>query len=309
MIEPATLKLIGSIAQGPGASISAVALDYAPPRARRQLMATGLLIPGPKQSVVVSMADHDDEPVSLSLSPIDGRLGYFSHSAGWVAVSDDEIASYVLDRAALAARVVAQLDGSWLPTPAAIIPDAVWELGTARLPRRSQRVGIWFAPRLLGDSGMALITEAKRKRPASGLRIVLTFTREEAVPQGFVDGHQIVSIPSVVDFHDGLAIDPGILAGRLSAPPHDGRPLAVSADGGTVHLHGRKFTFTGSKQKAIIRALWAAYDAGEPECSTAAVLTEAECGPSVNTLAKLFKGRTDWREFITERDGVCWIHG
>ena len=308
MIEPTALKLLGAIAQTPGALITAAALEHIPPRLPRQLTKAGLIVPRGHQSSTVSLVDHADTPVRLVRSPIDGRFGYFSPVSGWVPVALDRIGTFALDIGAVAARVVARLEGRWLPDPAIITPDAIWELGTARLPGRAQRISVWFAPRLIGETGRGVIVEAKRRRPAPGLRIVLTFTPEGAIPTNFIDGHQVVSIPSVIDFEDGLAVDPEVLASRLSGSAPDDRPLVAAADGGRVMLHGRKFTFTGSKQKWIIRTLWAAFEAGEPECVTAHVLTEAGCADSVNTIAKAFGSRTDWREFITERDGLCWMH-
>ena len=50
-----------------------------------------------------------------------------------------------------------------------------------------------------------------------------------------------------------------------------------------------------------------AWQKGERECLTAAVLASADSGDQVRTLGKAFKGRTDWREFIKEERGRCWI--
>ncbi|BAS01110.1 hypothetical protein BV133_3516 [Blastochloris viridis] len=33
----------------------------------------------------------------------------------------------------------------------------------------------------------------------------------------------------------------------------------------------------------------------------------ADSGDQVRTLGKAFKGRTDWREFIKEERGRCWL--
>lgn len=74
-----------------------------------------------------------------------------------------------------------------------------------------------------------------------------------------------------------------------------------------VTVLGNKYRFTGVKQRAIIRHLHEAYASGTPECITSQVLEAAECGASVNTLAKAFAGREDWRDFIAEEGGRCWM--
>jgi hypothetical protein len=73
-----------------------------------------------------------------------------------------------------------------------------------------------------------------------------------------------------------------------------------------ITVHGKDYAFT-RKQRSVVRHLVEAFEAGSPRCLTAKVLEEAENAPSVNTLGKAFSGRTDWREFIAEKDGTCWI--
>ena len=84
-------------------------------------------------------------------------------------------------------------------------------------------------------------------------------------------------------------------------------PLWHSADFGLIRVNGRDYRFVGTKHRRIVRQLVEAHQAGSPICLTAAVLAEAECGDSVNTLAKAFSGRQDWRDFIKEEAGNCWI--
>jgi hypothetical protein len=40
---------------------------------------------------------------------------------------------------------------------------------------------------------------------------------------------------------------------------------------------------------------------------TAEVLEAAGYSDSVNTIAKALSGRKDWRGFITEEHGCCWM--
>jgi hypothetical protein len=60
-----------------------------------QLMAANLFEACGHQLVTTSMADHDDAPVSLTWSAEHNGYGYFSPSAGWIAVPDERLA--VLD--------------------------------------------------------------------------------------------------------------------------------------------------------------------------------------------------------------------
>lgn len=81
----------------------------------------------------------------------------------------------------------------------------------------------------------------------------------------------------------------------------------MAADGASITVRGKSYAFTGTKQRAIIRHLFEAWQRGERECLTAAVLEAADSGDQVRTLGKAFRGRADWREFIKEERGRCWI--
>ena len=107
---------------------------------------------------------------------------------------------------------------------------------------------------------------------------------------------------------DPLVVDPAILAARISGSvTRDDQQISIAAEGAVVTVLGNKYRFTGVKQRAIIRHLHEAYASGTPECITSQVLEAAECGASVNTLAKAFAGREDWRDFIAEEGGRCWM--
>ena len=61
---------------------------------------------------------------------------------------------------------------------------------------------------------------------------------------------------------------------------------------------------SGSKQRAIIRQLFEAWQSGQPERLTAEVLETAGYSDSVNTLTKASPKRSDWRDFIEEKHGL-----
>ena len=81
----------------------------------------------------------------------------------------------------------------------------------------------------------------------------------------------------------------------------------MAADGASVTIRGQRYPFTGSKQRAVIRQLHEALHSGNRECLTAQVLEAAGYSANVNTLAKAFSRRSDWREFIREEHGSCWM--
>ena len=51
-------------------------------------------------------------------------------------------------------------------------------------------------------------------------------------------------------------------------------------------VRGKRYAFSGSKQRSIVRQLFEAWSTGNPECLTASVLETAEYSPNINTLAK-----------------------
>lgn len=301
------LALICAIAQTRDARITAAALSNHYPVAGAHLQAFGVLIRVGDEAAATSMADHDDVPVTLVKSP-DGRsFGYFSPQAGWVTTAPDAHAVFALSFESLLPKLLDGLDCPLATRPAQLVPGLLWEVGAARLPGRSARVPVWVGRRLSDPATWVSFLELVRQRPSPGLRIVLSLTAEAKIPKGYVSGHEIIAVQSVVDATDALRIDPQILAARLAHGRDDGQLVTMAADGGSITVRGKPYPFTGTKQRAIIRYLFEAWQKGERECLTAAVLASADSGDQVRTLGKAFKGRTDWREFIKEERGRCWI--
>lgn len=57
----------------------------------------------------------------------------------------------------------------------------------------------------------------------------------------------------------------------------------------------------------ILRILVDAYNRDEPICLTTKVLLDVKAGSHVTNLARAFSGNKDWRKFIKEDAGHCWI--
>jgi hypothetical protein len=307
-LDRQSVDLLLSVMETPNAMIAgAVLSDYYEQHAD-QLMAANLLERCGHELVTTSMADHDDAPVSLTWSAEHNGYGYFSPSAGWITVPDERLVVFGINVPVMLARMMVKMDLLSRAGPAALTPNLIWEIGDVRFGSRRQSVPIWFARRLHEPSVWRQLRDAVRLRPAPRMRVVLTSTPSQRWPEARLPGHELIDVRNILDHDLGLAIDPGILAARIDGE-HRGEdePLWHSADFGLIRVNGSDYRFVGAKHRRIIRRLVEAYQAGSPICLTAAVLAEAECGDSVNTLAKAFSGRQDWRDFIKEEAGNCWI--
>lgn len=306
-VDDGALALIEAIAGTRDARVSASVLSTYRREAGAVLQGLGLLARIGDEPIAPSLADHDDEPVLLSPST-DGRsVGYFSPTAGWVTPSQGDLGIFGLQFGVLFAALLDGLDCVPAVQPRELVSGLVWEAGAARLPGRAARVPVWLARRLSDQEVWDAFRDQIGRRPSPGLRLVLSLTPESRLPRAYVEGHEIVDVRSVIVAGGELRIDPQILAARLAHGRDTGEPITMSADGGVITVRGKTYSFTGAKQRAIVRYLFEAWQRGEPQCLTAAVLEAAESSDQVRTLARAFSGREDWREFIGEEGGRCWI--
>ncbi|RDD72122.1 hypothetical protein DVR11_07130 [Paracoccus versutus] len=277
--------------------------------AGKTLMDTGLLVQRGSAMSVVAEDDLDDTPTSVIAHPITGQHGHLGNAA-W----HDEQASarrrvYALDMAAAARRVVARLDCSLGEDPVPYLDGAVLDFGTARLPRRNARVGIWVARGLTTPAVFEEFRQLAARRPSEGLRLVISLDPAKRLCRSTLKGHEVVPLEDVVDHEDGIAANPEILSARLLTGPSDQGPVWVSGDGAILIVHGERFEFKGTKQKAAVLMMAEAFIAGEHRLSTDAVLEAAACGRTVRRLSELFKGHPAWKRVIFESGASCWIEG
>lgn len=307
-IDRRAAKLIWTIAETPSGRISHSALMTYYPVQGEQLVKASLLKPVQGERAITSLVDHDDEPVNLIWSGEHDGYGYFSPNAGWIEADADELVTFELQFEQLIALALSGLDCPLATRPVTLIPGLLWEIGDCRLPGRAKKVPVWIA-RGLSNSKIWHEFKAKTQtRPSPSLRAVLSLGPETALPTVHVSGHEIVSVESVANTGTGFLVDANVLAARVSLGTGNDEALVVmAADGGVITVRGKRYTFSGSKQKAVIRQLFDAWDSGQPECSTVIVLYDAGYRDSVNTLGKAFSGRKDWREFIEEKNGTCRI--
>lgn len=306
-IDRRAADLLLSVIETPDAVISGSVLDGYYGQISLVLKGAGILQPKDHSRAAVSLVDHEDEPVNLIWSPEHRAYGYFSPSAGWVNVPGNQLATYRVNFSMLLEQLFERLDFSPRTGPVELVPDLLWEIGDARLPGRSKRTSVWIGRRLGDPTIWRSFMDAARKRPAPGLRIVLSFTPGNRLPTDVHLGHTLIAVRDVAD-HNGLAIVPELLAARVATGSQLNDDLiTMAADGASLTVRGTRYAFSGSKQRAIIRQLYDAWKSGNPELLTAEVLESAGYSTSVNTLAKAFSGRPEWREFISEEHGRCWM--
>jgi hypothetical protein len=171
-----------SVIETPDAVISGSVLDGYYCQISPVLKGAGILQPKDHSRAAVSLVDHEDEPVNLIWSPEHRAYGYFSPSAGWVSVPGNQLATYRVNFSMLLEQLFERLDFSPRTGPVELVPDLLWEIGDARLPGRSQRTSVWIGRRLGDPTIWRSFIDAARKRPAPGLRIVLSFTPGNRLP-------------------------------------------------------------------------------------------------------------------------------
>jgi hypothetical protein len=275
--------------------------------AGRQLIDAGLLVRRGSTMASVAEDDLDDSPVAAMAHPITGHQGHLGNTA-WLDEEDSALRRvYALDMMVAARRVVEGIDCSLGREPVPYLDGAVLDFGTARLPRRRARVGLWVARGLTSPRVIEEFRQLVERRPSEGLRVVLVLDSSERHRFRFIRGHELVALSDVVDHEDGLAVAPEVLAARLMKGPDHKGPVWVSGDGSVLSVHGRLHEFTGGKQKVAVAMVAAAWLAGDPFLPVARVLEEAECRASVKRLKDLFGGHPTWREVIRESGTTCWL--
>lgn len=305
-IDAAARRLLYAVAATPEARVSAVALAHQP-GGGKQLLEAGLIVRRGCTHAAVAEDDLDDAPVRLSNHPTSERLGHLG-AVSWQDAGDFESRRiYVLDLAAVASRVTSAIECSLAKDPVAHLDGEVLDFGLARLPRRNARVAIWVVRSLTSPRAFARFRDLVARRPAEGLRIVVTLDSSERFRPPFLRGHEFVALADVVDHEDGVAVSPDILAARLLMGPSHKGPVWVSAEGGVLIVHGKQHEFTGGKQKVAVALLAQAWLEGEKVQPVEKILAEAECGSSVKRLKDLFGGHRSWQEVIRESGSNCWL--
>lgn len=272
----------------------------------RAVIDTGYLIPdGNRKSILVTIGESEVEvPVERDGS---GKLRCFHPDRGFLEVDPLRLGTFRLDTDRLPEITVNLLGMPANTKPMTLVPDHLWDLGQVYLT--TKKFPIYLARRLGRPDIHDQIAEALRPRRARGPSLLLTtgaIPRHIALPMEY---RAVAIADGLISNDQGVLLDKAILRGVLlgSGGPANNGPLTHSINFDVVTVHGQEYPFRGVNQREIVRQLVEAFQAGQPRCLTAGVLEAAGCGNTVNTLAKAFGRRTDWRDFIAEDGGSCWI--
>lgn len=272
----------------------------------RSLIDAGYLIPDSnRKTVLVTVGESEvDLPV---MSDGTGKLRCFHPDRGFLDVDPVQLGTFRLDTDRLPEIAINLLGMPASTKPMTLVPDHLWDLGQDYLT--AKKFPIYLARRLGRPDVHDRIAKALGPRRARGPSFLLTtgaIPRHLALPPEY---RAITIADALIPNGHGVQLDKAILRGVLlgGGIPTDNGPLTHSIDFDVVTVHGKEYRFRGQKQRDVVRQLIEAFHAGQPQCLTAKVLEGAEYSDTVNTLAKAFSGRTDWREFIAEDGGACWI--
>lgn len=306
-LDGAALDLLFRTLELPGARIAGSVLQDHFEESGKLLLASRLLVADGHSQATAPLGNHDDVPGELVWSSELDGLGHFTPTGTIVKVEVERISYFRVDIAAVIGRLMPPAKTAGKRPPAAIVDDTVWEIGDVSVPGRSRPLSLWFARRLYENVEWEKLQRVTRERLASVLRIILTSTAAERIEQRFVRNHLIIPLRRVLRADGELTIDRQMIKAQLDNPHSAVKgPVSHSADYGFVTIGSKTYTFPGPKQRSVVGHLLQAFEAGEAHCLTAEVLFKAEFSNSVNTLAKAFSGRDDWKDFMTEADGRCW---
>ena len=274
----------------------------------RALIDAGYLIPdGNRKTVLVTVGESEvDVPVMRDGNT--GQFRCFHPDRGFQDVDPLQLGTFRLDTDRLPEIGINLLGMPANTKPMTLVPDHLWDLGQDYLTTKKFPI---YLVRRLGRPGIHdRITEALGPRRARSASLLLTtgaIPRHVALPPEY---RAIAITECLIPDDQGVQLDKAILRGVLLGIGvlADGGPLTHSADFDVITVHGKEYRFRGQKQRDVVRQLVEAFHAGQPQCLTARVLEGAEYSDTVNTLAKAFSGRKDWRDFIAEDGGSCWIY-
>lgn len=294
IIETRSAKMAGSLMRASHGEASAM------------LMASGLLLKVGQAESVASMDDFEDEPTRVEWSSEHGSVGFYANNGRWVAVPAEELAIYGVTMPTFLTQLVVRCERISEGGKEPLVPDVVWDLGTVRLDGRGKPVSVWFARRLSDARHRTALEAAVARRPPADLRIVITPTAD--CPDLDAIGHVLVCMRDVLEAPDGIIVDPVVLAKRLQLVPTSiMKPLRHSANYGLIYVTEKPFEFSGDLHRRILKILVDAYNRNDPVCRTAVVLEEAGAKGENKYLYRVFNKNEDWRKFIKEKKGNCWI--
>lgn len=290
------------------AKVQASVLRQVSPRATDQLLEAKLMVASGHIPVVTAMDDYEDEPIPAEWCADRRQYGYNNNIGRWVAVDAEEIVALAVDYPLLFAKMLVDFERAAPARPISLIDSVAWDIGTIQLKGAKSPVPVWFARRLSDPAVWKKVGALLERRPPDEVRVILTSTPGDRLPVAASKKEIVISVTDVAKAPGKLAMSPQAVGARVFPGEAQHRfPIDHSEDYGIVWLKGETLTFRGDKQRAMLGQLFDKYWSGERVCRTSAILFEAGYGDQVNSLAKAFGKRQDWRQFIKYDAGNCWI--
>ena len=289
-------------------SLQASTLHHVSRRATDMLLEAKLLVASGHIPIIAGMDDYEDEPLEATWSAEQKSYGYHDSVGRWITVDNQEIAACRVDYGLALAKMLVAFERAGPSRPTPLIAELLWDVGTIKLTGAKAPVPVWFARRLGDPAVWAQHDDLLGRRPPQKIRIILTSTPGERIPETAQKRNHIISVGDVVGDPRKLAISLQVLVARVFPGQVQRRfPIDHSDDYGIVWLRNEILTFRSDKQRQLLGLLFDAYWSGSPVCRTAVVLFEAGYKDGTNSLVKVFSGRKDWRSFISYAEGNCWI--
>ena len=294
-VDRAAADLLLTILESTTGKIAGTVLSDYHAKSSVQLLAANLLQPDDHVAAAASLADHDDEPVSLIWSAERKGYGYFSPCAGWVHIPKERLALFRVNYLVLLARLLVQVDVASRGGATALVPGVLWEIGDARIGRCRQRVPMWFARRLSDRGAWEKVAEAARRRPTTQIRLLLTSTPTARLAGPALPGQVIVPVSDAIDLNADMAINRDILAAFLDGTPPAGvhERIHLSPSGQQLVINGNvTINFKSDIHIAVARKLVQGFKDGR-RFGARELLDHAQS--SVKTLRQAF-GPQRWAE-------------
>jgi hypothetical protein len=229
--------------------------------AGEELIRSKLLAPC-GHDLAATLDEDENRPVAVAFE--DRGLGYHDPASGWTSVDQ---ATLRLFRPQIDRMFQMLLGGELRRHHAGLLeiePAWIWELGSAYLIK-SKPTSVWFARRLGCTESLERLVATLQRRPAGGLRLILTSTRNERLSATQLPGASIIPVHDVLSASTPAEIDVDILKARYTGKPADviSSPLHLSQDGRVLTIHGETvIRFRGDIQMKIVRLLVDAYHKG-----------------------------------------------
>lgn len=275
------------------------------PAATSWLRQAGALREGPLLKGFLVDDDFEGLPCEVAWRPETSSYAYFSRTGRWVEVPPEHLRLWILDLSWLLRQIgqAVAIDARFQPLE--LVHGVLWDLGDTWVGKR--KAAILFGRRMGDVANLDAVQDALVNRIGRPPGVLLTTSRRLSRHLTRLGGHGVLCIhdclrPGSPGLHLDLAIVDGVVRGRR---PADAASVQASANGGCVRVHDREFVFTGDIQRAIVRQLVEAWQAGRPRVRTQHVLEEA--GSRAQQLRRAFGGHPNWQELIGYGQGFCWL--